>query len=162
MSIRNSVLNAYGRLSVGESIASSAVKTSIDIHAKLIIVLSETGKMANYVAKFRPGIPILCLTPNPTAARQASGLMSGIHTIMIDSLENCVELIDEISHELLHSGMIKDGEEVIVIAGRMASMKEQLQVVKLTDGSKSHGRIITRNESFFFNRDLLLHYSTLS
>ena len=53
LSIRNSVLNAFGRLSVGESIASSAVKTSIDINVKLIIVLSETGKMANYVAKFR-------------------------------------------------------------------------------------------------------------
>lgn len=118
--------------------------------------------MANYVAKFRPGIPILCLTPNPTAARQASGLMSGIHTILIDSLESCVELIDEICHELVAAGMLKEGEEVIVIAGRMASMKEQLQVVKLSGGNKSHGRIITRNESFFFNRDLLLHYSTLS
>jgi pyruvate kinase len=42
-------------LTVGESIASSAVKTSIDIGAKLIIVMSETGKMARYVAKFRPG-----------------------------------------------------------------------------------------------------------
>jgi pyruvate kinase len=155
-------LNAYGRLSVGESIASSAVKTSIDINAKLIIVLSETGKMANYVAKFRPGIPVLCLTPNPSAARQASGLMFGMHTIMIDSLDNCVELIEEISYELMSTGMLKDGDEVIVIAGRMASMKEQLQVVQLNDGNKSHGRIITRNESFFFNRDLLLHYSTLS
>jgi pyruvate kinase len=155
-------LNAYGRLSVGESIASSAVKTSIDINAKLIIVLSETGKMANYVAKFRPGIPVLCLTPNPSAARQASGLMFGMHTIMIDSLDNCVELIEEISYELMSTGMLKDSDEVIVIAGRMASMKEQLQVVQLNDGNKSHGRIITRNESFFFNRDLLLHYSTLS
>jgi pyruvate kinase len=156
------VLNAYGRLSVGESIASSAVKTSIDIKAKLIIVLSETGKMANYVAKFRPGIPVLCLTPNQTAARQASGLMFGLHTIVIDSLDNCTEIIDEISHELTTTGMLQPGDEVIVIAGRMASMKEQLQVVNLTSDNASHGRILTRNESYFFNRDLLLHYSTLS
>lgn len=54
-SIQNSILHAYGKLTVGESIASSAVKTSIDIDAKLIIVMSETGKMARYVAKFRPG-----------------------------------------------------------------------------------------------------------
>jgi pyruvate kinase len=163
LSIRNSVLNAYGRLSVGESIASSAVKTSIDIHAKLIIVLSETGKMANYVAKFRPGIPVLCLTPNPTAARQASGLLFGLHTIMVDSLDNSEELIDEICFELTSTSMLKDGDEIIVIAGRMAAtMKEQLQVVKLGGGNQSHGRIITRSESFFFNRDLLLHFSTLS
>ena len=162
MSIRNSVLSAYGRLSVGESIASSAVKTSIDIKAKLIVVLSESGKMANYVAKFRPGIPVLCLTPNQTAARQASGLMFGLHTIVIDSLENCTELVDEVFYELTSTGMLLDGDEIIIIAGRMASneMKEQLQVVKLAGGNNSHGRIMTRNESFFFNRDLLLQYST--
>jgi hypothetical protein len=73
-----------------------------------------------------------------------------------------VELIDEICYELESSGMLKDGDEVIVISGRMASVKEQLQVVKLAGRNKSHGRIITRNESFFFNRDLLLNYSTLS
>jgi pyruvate kinase len=150
-------------LSVGESIASSAVKTSIDINAKLIVVLSESGKMANYVAKFRAGIPVLCLTPNPSAARQASGLMFGMHTVVIDSLDNCAEIIDEVSYELCSTGMLQEGDEIIVIAGRMAhNMKEQLQVVKLSGGNQSHGRIMTRNESFFFNRDLLLQYSTVS
>ncbi len=52
-SVRNSIINTYGGLSVGESVASSAVKTSIDMGAKLIVILSDTGKMANYVAKFR-------------------------------------------------------------------------------------------------------------
>lgn len=52
-SIKNSIINTYGGLSVGESVASSAVKTSIDIGAKLIVILSDTGKLANYVAKFR-------------------------------------------------------------------------------------------------------------
>ena len=54
------------------------------------------------------------------------------------------------------------GLEIIIIAGRIASnkMKEQLQVVKLAGGNNSHWRIMTRNESFFFDRDLLLQYST--
>jgi len=52
-SIRNSILHTYGSMSAGESIASSAVKTSIDVGAKLIVIMSDTGKMANYVAKFR-------------------------------------------------------------------------------------------------------------
>jgi pyruvate kinase len=37
-SICNSIINTYGGLSVGESVASSAVKTAIDIKAKLIVV----------------------------------------------------------------------------------------------------------------------------
>lgn len=46
--VRNSIVKQYGRLSNGESLASSAVKTSVDVDAKLILVLSETGKVANY------------------------------------------------------------------------------------------------------------------
>lgn len=158
ISVRNSIIRTYGMLSVGESIASSAVKTSIDIHAKLIVVMSETGKMANYVAKFRPGVPVLCLTPNQTAARQASGLMLGVHTIVVNSLANCAELLEEISFELLQSGMLKEGEEIVVIAGRMASMKEQLQIISVTPG-KGRGHIMTGDKSFFFNREMLLNYS---
>lgn len=52
-SIRNSIISTYGSLSIGESVASSAVKTSIDMGARLIVILSEKGKLANYVAKFR-------------------------------------------------------------------------------------------------------------
>ena len=75
--------------------ASSAVKTAIDIQAKLILIMSEHGKMASYVSKFRPGVGALMLTPNLTVARQASGLMLGMHTIQVDSLEKWEELIEE-------------------------------------------------------------------
>jgi pyruvate kinase len=57
--------------------------------------------------------------------------------------------------------MLMVGDSIVAIAGRMAGMKEQLQVVTLSEG-KSGKRIITRNESFFFNRDLLLQYGNLS
>jgi len=44
--IRNTTLAKYGNMSSGESLASSAVKTAIDVNAALIVVLSETGKSA--------------------------------------------------------------------------------------------------------------------
>ena len=160
MSIKNSILQTYNGLSVGESIASSAVKTSIDIQAKLIAVFSDTGKMAAYVAKFRPGTPVICVTPNHVAARQASGLLSGVHTVVVDSLVDCNSLIEELNYELLQTGMLRMGDQVVVIAGRMSGMKEQLQVVTLAEG-KSHGHILRRSDSgFYFNRDLLLNFGS--
>ena len=51
-SIRNSVARR-ATLSVIESLASSAVKTAIDVSAALILVISETGNSALNVAKFR-------------------------------------------------------------------------------------------------------------
>ena len=58
-SVRNSILSKYGSLTVGESMASSAVKTAIDINAKVIVVVSRQGRVAGYVAKFRPCVSCL-------------------------------------------------------------------------------------------------------
>jgi pyruvate kinase len=100
----------------------------------------------------------MCLTPNPTAARQASGLLQGVHTVVVDNLHNCVELLEDISYELVQSGSLKVGDIIIAIAGRMASMKEQLQCLTLTEG-KSHGHIISGGTQFFYSRKFLLHYN---
>ena len=51
-SIRNSIGRRF-TLSAGESLASSAVKTAIDVSAAFVLVISETGTSARNVAKFR-------------------------------------------------------------------------------------------------------------
>ena len=50
--VRNSVLALHDTMGTTESIASSAVKTSIDAGAKLIIVCSESGNTARLIAKY--------------------------------------------------------------------------------------------------------------
>jgi pyruvate kinase len=159
ISVLNSILGTFKQLSMGESIASSAVKTSIDVEAKAIVVMSESGKMANYVAKFRPGIPILCVTPNSAAARQMSGLLLGVHTVVVDSVAKFDELVEEISYEMTHSGSFNVGDKIIFIAGRRCgNQMEQLQVVDLTAG-KSHGHITkTIGGVFYFNPELLVKF----
>jgi pyruvate kinase len=44
--VRNSTLKKFGHLSTSESIASSAVKTAIDVKAKAIVVGTESGTTA--------------------------------------------------------------------------------------------------------------------
>merc|ERR1719503_424032 len=73
--VRNSTLAKYGTMTTAESIASSAVKTAIDVGAKAIIVCSESGATARQIAKFRPGMPIIVLTRNGSTARQCYGVV---------------------------------------------------------------------------------------
>lgn len=115
--VRNSVLAEHGHLASGESLASSAVKTSIDIDAKLIVVLSETGTTARYCAKFRPGCIIICLTPNATVARQSSGFLQGVHGLLVDSLGDSAGLARDVSIEAIKAGLAKDGDLMVVVAG---------------------------------------------
>merc|ERR1712125_307177 len=68
--VRNSTIKKYGHLSTSESIASSAVKTAIDVNAKAIIVCSESGNTARQIAKFRPGMKVFVLTTQKHTATQ--------------------------------------------------------------------------------------------
>lgn len=115
-SIRNSVVERHP-LSVIDSLASSAVKTAIDVDAKVIIVLSETGNTARSVAKFRPGRHIICLTPDPTVSRQCSGLLNGVHAYVVDSLEDTRAIVKEACLESLQSGIADEGDKMVLICG---------------------------------------------
>jgi pyruvate kinase len=156
-SIRNSILDSALHLSVGESMASSAVKTALDIQAKLIVVLSETGRMANYIAKFRPSVSVLCMTPNETAARQMSGCLSGMHTVVIDKLDKAEELIEELSYELVNANLdIHIGDSMVVCGGRMAGTKEQIRAERIGEGKK-HGHIQS-GDTYFFDAKMLFSF----
>eukprot|EP00531_Pseudo-nitzschia_arenysensis_P001433 CAMPEP_0116155008 /NCGR_PEP_ID=MMETSP0329-20121206/22082_1 /TAXON_ID=697910 /ORGANISM="Pseudo-nitzschia arenysensis, Strain B593" /LENGTH=530 /DNA_ID=CAMNT_0003652021 /DNA_START=45 /DNA_END=1637 /DNA_ORIENTATION=+ len=156
--IRNSVVIERGPLTIGESVASSAVSTVIDVDAKLIVILSDTGKMAGYVSKFRPGCSSLILTPSVTVGRQSSGLILGMHSILVDSLEKSEELVEETMYELSQNGMMKPGDKIVFMAGRASSIKERLMIKTLDEG-KDHGRFV-KNGGMFFNRGLLLSHGT--
>jgi pyruvate kinase len=129
-SIRNTTLARYGSLSAGESLASSAVKTAIDVHAALIVVLSETGNTARYVAKFRPGKAIVCLTPSAIVARQTGGLLKGVHAYVVDSLKDNIELTRETGQEAVQAGVAKPGDLMVVVSGDLygAGKNNQIRV----------------------------------
>jgi pyruvate kinase len=146
--------------------ASGAVKTAIDLDAKVIVVFSSSGRMASYIAKFRPRVSCLMLTPDLVAARQASGLLLGTHTVQVDSLEKTEELIEEVNYELVQSGDVEPGDTIVVVAGRKAGMREQLRIIEVTEG-KSYGHFVKdaveidgAEQGLHFSRDMLLKFGT--
>ena len=156
-SVRNSILDMKHELSVGESMSSSAVKTALDINAKLIVVLSETGRMANYIAKFRPPVSVLMMTPSESAARQSSGLLAGMHSVHVDSLDNAEQLMEELCFQLVNAKLkIQEGDDFVICGGRMAGLKEQIRAVKVSAG-KNHGRL-TSTDTFFFDAKMLFTF----
>ena len=61
-----------------EAMTSSTVKTAIDINAKMIVVLTESGNTARLVSKFRPSMPVLVLTAVDQTAHQSEGFNKGV------------------------------------------------------------------------------------
>jgi len=115
--VRNSTLRKYGHLSTSESIASSAVKTAIDVKAKAIIVMSESGNTARQVAKFRPGMPIKVITTSSRVASQCFGTLKGSTGHLVDDMEKEDSMLNAIIAELKATGKASAGDSVVIIHG---------------------------------------------
>lgn len=141
----SSVHDAYGSLSAGQSLASSAVKTAIDVNAKAIVVFSESGQTARYVSQFRPGCAIVCLTKTASVARQCN-VNNGISAFLVNSLDNPEELTAESSAELVKLGRAKPGDLIVVVSGRILGQGgkniNQVRVAYVSDGETSAKRFL--------------------
>merc|ERR1740130_1662965 len=115
--IRNSTIEKFGSLSISESIASSAVKTAIDINAKAIIVCSESGATAQQIAKFRSGRHVTVLTTCPQVARQAYGYMKGCKSVLIPSVEVTDVSVNSCIEGYTTAGVLKAGDAVVIVQG---------------------------------------------
>ena len=136
-SVRNSVRSRY-QLSTSESIASSSVKTAVDVGAKVIVVYSETGNTARHVAKFRPGVPLAVLTPSAQVARQCFGTLKGCYAYVVDSLEDTERLNQEVMRECRVAGIAKVGDPVVIVCGTTYGSGATNQVmVKYVDAGES-------------------------
>lgn len=103
-------------MSVGESIAASAVRTSWDVHATLIIVLTETGNMAMHFAKHRPVAPVIAVTPSEKVARHCA-IYRGIYPLIVESMSGSEKIVLKAMKWGKQKGMVQIGDPVVVTSG---------------------------------------------
>ncbi|KAJ1561505.1 hypothetical protein HK096_004469 [Nowakowskiella sp. JEL0078] len=103
-------------ISVAEAIASSAVKTSWDVHAALIIVLTQSGNTARNIAKYRPIAPVLAVTSSPQVARQCQ-VLRGIYPVLVDRMTGTDNLIHKAMLLGVKMGMAQRGDHIVVTSG---------------------------------------------
>lgn len=118
--VRKSTLDRYGQLSTSESIASSAVKTAIDVGAKAIVVCSESGATAAQVAKFRPARPVTVLTTSATTARQCYGVLKGCDARLLPSLDETDDIVFATIETFKKNGLARVGDPIVVVHGHTA------------------------------------------
>lgn len=67
-----------------ESICSSAVNSAFELNAAVIVVLSNTGRSAKLVAKYRPECPIVCASQDAAVCRALS-IVRGVFPVYYDT-----------------------------------------------------------------------------
>eukprot|EP01120_Amphizonella_sp_Union-15-10_P017489 TRINITY_DN9724_c0_g1_i1.p1 TRINITY_DN9724_c0_g1~~TRINITY_DN9724_c0_g1_i1.p1 ORF type:complete len:491 (+),score=77.48 TRINITY_DN9724_c0_g1_i1:37-1509(+) len=131
-SLRKRILaKQNGNISVSESICSSAVKTSWDLRASLIVVISESGNTVRFVSKYRPHCPILCVTCLPLTARQVL-ISRSAFPLLVDSMLGTEQLIQKAIAYAKSLGLVKAGELVVTTSGVIEGTSGSTNLLKVS------------------------------
>jgi len=100
----------------------NGTKLAIDIGAKLIVTITQSGFTAQHVAKHRTYIPIITITPDPKV-RQQLALVWGLNDIIVHDI-NFKNFPKEIRTLLLKQKLAKKGDKIVIISN--ASREEKV------------------------------------
>jgi pyruvate kinase len=121
-----------GPVGTTEAVASavcSAVLDQKDI--ALIIVLTETGKLARLVSKYRPEVKILGCSSNKSVIQQMNSTR-GVFGMLIPSY-NADQVVGNVLAQAKESKMIKPGQKVALVHGTNEETPDESNVMKILD-----------------------------
>ncbi|ADL07633.1 pyruvate kinase [Thermosediminibacter oceani DSM 16646] len=101
---------------VTDAISHATYTISKDLAASAIITSTKSGYTARMVAKFRPPVPIIAVTPREKVTRTLQ-VVWGVIPIKINETESTDEMFREAVSGALNSGIIKKGDLVVITAG---------------------------------------------
>ena len=125
-----------------DALAEAAKNIAATVSAVAIVCFTSSGSTARRVARERPSVPLMVLTPKLETARRA-GLLWGayaVHTRDVDSFE---DMVAKAKRMALRHKLAKAGDRLIIIAGvpfKTPGSTNVLHVVRLLgDELKNYG-----------------------
>jgi pyruvate kinase len=103
------------RTDIPEAVAEAACHAAATLSAKTIAAFTQSGSTAALIAKFRPQLPIIALTPFPEIQRRLT-LHWGVRAQLVGSMGGTDQQIGEVERTLLASGFRK-GDVVVITMG---------------------------------------------
>ena len=125
-----------------DALAEAAKGIAVTASAAAIVCYTSSGSTARRIARERPAVPLLVLTPKLETARRL-GLLWGTHAVHTRDVESFEEMVAKAKRMALRHGVARAGEQVIVMAGvpfRTPGSTNVLHVVRITgDELKGYG-----------------------
>jgi pyruvate kinase len=99
-----------------DAIARAAGEIVRTVGAAAIVCLTSSGSTARRVARERPTVPLLVLTPSLRTARRL-GLLWGAHAVRTRDVASFEEMVGKSKRMALRHGLASAGDRIIVTAG---------------------------------------------
>ncbi|MBV1703099.1 MAG: pyruvate kinase [Hyphomicrobiales bacterium] len=114
------------------AIAGAAADLAESIHCPAIVAFTSSGTTAARIARKRPSVAIMAITPHINVARRLC-LMWGIHSVVSQDIHTYEEMVTEASRQVLAENFATRGQCVVVVAGipfAQAGTTNNLRVVQ--------------------------------
>lgn len=99
-----------------DALSEAAKNIAQTVSAAAIICFTTSGSTARRIARERPSVPLLVLTPRMDTARRL-GLLWGAHAVHTRDVESFEEMVAKAKRMALRHKIAKAGDRVIVMAG---------------------------------------------
>ena len=161
---------------ITNAIAHATCTTAVDLNASAIITVSNSGRTARMVSKYRPSCPIIGCSIHADVCRKMN-LSWGVTPILVDLKENSDELFDHAVDKAEELGLISQGEIVVITAGVPLGISGTTNLIKvhvaghiLVTGKGLNGKLAAANlcvaesdeelEANFKNGDIIVTQDT--
>ncbi|MCP8939911.1 pyruvate kinase [Alsobacter sp. SYSU M60028] len=115
------------------AVAAAGADLAEMIHAPAIVAYTSSGTTAARIARRRPAVPILAITPDENVSRRLC-LLWGAHSILAEDVHSYEEMVARAAEVTLSEGFAKVPEPIVVVAGipfGKAGSTNNLRVVHL-------------------------------
>lgn len=99
-----------------DALSEAAKEIAETISASAIICFTNSGASARRIARDRPSVPMLVLTPNEATARRV-GLLWGAHAVITKDVSNFEEMVAKSKRMAMRHGLAGSGDKIIIMAG---------------------------------------------
>jgi len=113
-----------------EAISYASCETAVNLEAQAIITATGSGLTARKVAKYRPPIKIVAVTPNARVQHFLT-LSWGVYPLVSAVTESTDEMIENATQVALEKGLVQDGDMVIITAGAPVGIPGTTNLIKV-------------------------------
>lgn len=99
-----------------EAIAKAACEAAEAYHAKAIVCLTLTGAISKTIARWRPRMKIIAISPRPEVVSRLS-MVWGTHAIQNPQFVNTDAFLQDLPNFLRNVGLLQSGDDIVITAG---------------------------------------------
>ena len=102
--------------SITNAISKATINAAMELNAKAIVTVTESGRTAYMISRYRPFCPVIACTSKEQTYRQLS-LSWGIIPLLIDEKEELNELFEEAIKTVIKTSFVSEGDVIVLTAG---------------------------------------------